>query len=271
MRAHLLGVMVLGLAAIVLPQAAQADWDPGMPAKYFQLPDLTPSGIDIRDDQNAGLRRIADDFPCKETGPVTDVHIWGSWLDDLNGGINYFTLRFWSNNPQGPGGFSVPAALLWEGDIVGPAGTQTTNTKGRFTERLYKTVEYEHFWDPVTGVWGKDTQVLQYNMNIDPALAFVQQGTPTSSQTYWLEVQAFTSSTEGQFGWKTRDPQDGHYMDDAVYWVQPAVGGPGNWNPLEYQTGGSIDMAFVITPEPATMALLGLGIAGLVARRRSKK
>jgi hypothetical protein len=29
-----------------------------------------------------------------------------------------------------------------------------------------------------------------------------------------------------------------------------------------------MDMAFVITPEPATLALLGAGVVGLLARRR---
>jgi hypothetical protein len=36
-------------------------------------------------------------------------------------------------------------------------------------------------------------------------------------------------------------------------------------------TGESIDMAFVITPEPATLCLMGAGLAGLVARRIRRK
>jgi len=34
-------------------------------------------------------------------------------------------------------------------------------------------------------------------------------------------------------------------------------------------TGASLDMAFVITPEPATLTLLGLG--GLLFRKRKRK
>jgi hypothetical protein len=258
------------LAVVALAGAARADWDATMPAKWVQWPDLKETGIDVRDDQNAGLRRIADDFPCRETGPVTDVHIWGSWLNDQNVGINAFNLRFWSNNPgQANGGLSHPETLLWEGWIT-PVGSTQPGAQGHFTERPWATVPYEHFWDPVTNQWGVDQLVVQYNMYIDPAKAFVQRGTSDNPQIYWLEVQAYTSATVGQFGWKTRDPVDGHYMDDAVYWVEP-VGTIGYWEPLKYPNGQSIDMAFVITPEPATLCLLGAGVAGLVARRIRRK
>jgi hypothetical protein len=60
-----------------------------------------------------------------------------------------------------------------------------------------------------------------------------------------------------------------HWNDDAVW----ADSGQGPWNELRYPyghpfEGESIDLAFAITPEPATIVLLGLG--GVFIRRRKK-
>jgi hypothetical protein len=47
----------------------------------------------------------------------------------------------------------------------------------------------------------------------------------------------------------------------------PALGAGLSWDTSTLYTSGTIG----VVPEPATMALLGLGVAGLVARRRNKK
>ncbi|MCP4703884.1 MAG: hypothetical protein GY865_04680 [candidate division Zixibacteria bacterium] len=51
--------------------------------KWQQLPDLTPTGFDV----NASMTPIgpivlADDYECTVTGPLTELKVWGSWLND---------------------------------------------------------------------------------------------------------------------------------------------------------------------------------------------
>ena len=70
---------------------------------------------------------------------------------------------------------------------------------------------------------------------------------------------------QGYWGWKTsRD----NFEDDAVYYgMLPTQ--VWTWLPLEDpDTGETLDMAFVITPEPATLGLLLLGGLAMLRRRQ---
>src|SRR5215469_15306949 len=55
----------------------------------FPQPPQIEGGLDVRDDF-AGNLVLADDFSCSTTGAVTDIHIWGSWLNDMKGTITNF-------------------------------------------------------------------------------------------------------------------------------------------------------------------------------------
>ncbi|MDD5134164.1 MAG: GEVED domain-containing protein, partial [Phycisphaerae bacterium] len=220
--------------------------------KYIQYPDLTPRGIDIRVDESDGVvRHIADDFNCTQTGPITDVHFWGSWEDDDKGQIGSIEVKIYSDDPVGAGGtypdnqYSMPDELLWQHKFY----------DGQFVESLYYDLgeEFEWWWDPYFGDLKQngDHQVWKYDIYIDPADAFIQQGTPDNPLIYWLELRvnkAYNPDANG-FGWKTSTE---HWNDDAVFAngaIYPWVSG---WSELRYPPGHpyspeSLDMAFAIT------------------------
>ena len=224
-------------------------------AKWVQLPDLTTYGIDIKADGMDPPRVLADDFLCEQTSLLTDVHLWGSWLHDIEGEITNVHLSIHEDDPVGDEGmrkdneWSMPGELLWEGDFNNYEMTP-----------FYELSEgFEWWWDPITGklIPDGDRQVWQLDVQIDPLRAFVQRGTPDEPVIYWLDVHVDVAPVPGgeqpEFGWKTRQWPD-HFMDDAVWW--DGVG----WKDMHYPPGhpyeltaqNSIDMAFMLTFEELT-------------------
>ncbi|MGB2819634.1 MAG: GEVED domain-containing protein, partial [Phycisphaerae bacterium] len=219
-------------------------------AKWVQWPDLTPHGIDIKVDGTDPRSVLADDFECTQTSLLTDVHLWGSWLDDRVGEIENIHLSIHADDPIGDEGmrpdnlWSMPGELLWQYDAPPDAA-----------DLFYELPEpyREWWWDPMGGVLmpDGDSQVWQVDIKIDPAGpdgVFRQEGTPEEPKIYWLDVHVDTLG--GEFGWKTRQFPD-HFMDDAVF------SDGDNWRDLHYPAGhpyggadpSSIDMAFMLTFE----------------------
>lgn len=267
----------LGLGLVGFVQALQADWDPSDPAKWIQLPDLNPTGLDVNATFNPFTslgspgRIVADDFLCTLSGPITDIHIWGSWLFDfVPTSPVQFHLSIHSDIPAGTGDipWSRPGQELWSVNVLPTAA------------RIYGQGN-ELFYDPPNGIIGGDTQVWQYNFLFDEQTAFEQQ----EGTIYWLDVQALVLDQSALFGWKTRDPFDGHFNDDAAWNLTPEFGGPiidPSWHELRYPEGHpfqgqSMDMAFVLTttaiPEASTWAATGFltAIAGLTLWRRRRQ
>lgn len=80
-------------------------------------------------------------------------------------------------------------------------------------------------------------------------------------ETHRLDISAFPIDPATQWGWTTSLD---HFEDDAVWGDVPEL----HWQPLtDPITGETRDLAFVITPEPGSLALLALGAAVLLRRR----
>src|ERR1035438_5685948 len=146
--------------------------------KFIALPNLN-GGLDVKDSRNSIV--LADDFFCNTPGPITDIHVWGSWFNDLHytSSITNFWLGIYDDIPATTNGTGGPIPshpgtnLLWSQSFI----------PGQFCES-YATTGIEQFYDPATQNFGPDSQVWYYCFY--PANPFVQQGHPNSPTNYWM-------------------------------------------------------------------------------------
>ena len=228
--------------------------------KVVQLPDVSQYGIDIDVDDTAGVHHnLADDFLCTQRSTMEDIHFWGSWLGDVKGEIEKITVSFYSDvavdDPCNHSGYSHPGRRLWQ-RVFGP---------GEFNEEIHATLpnqEGEWWWDPLTGdiIPNADWTVWQVNICLDPCdpCLFIQRGHENVPFVYWLGIEV-DSQCNPEFGWKTRDIDDGHFNDNAVYW-DPGAGFTGQWRELVYPPGHPygllnmpLDLSFVLVGRPLPM------------------
>ncbi|MFH0954130.1 MAG: hypothetical protein V1873_07355 [Verrucomicrobiota bacterium] len=223
---------IVSLVVLAGTVPSRADWEVGGSFKMHwpQMPDLTTNGMDVNATANYVL---ADDFRCTQSGPVTNIHIWGSWLGigDTIDTTAVFRLSIHADIPAEPTGmYSMPSnPPLW----------QDFFTPNLYQWRVWAGGIQEGWYEPPSGYMPPpaDTICYQYNFPIGVQDAFVQ----TSGTVYWLDVQVVQATNS--FGWKT---STNHWNDDAVYSFQLQP-----WAELRYPDGHplhpqSIDLAFVI-------------------------
>lgn len=287
--------LVLSVVALTaMAVGARGDWNPGDPAKWVQLPDLSTTGMDVYDTRwpaenptSTTFKILADDWRCTSVDPVTDIHIWGSWLNNhLPFGTAPFTgdpaavtfkLSIHEDVPAGVDApWSHPGPQVWS-TVMPASAVRLYAPSTQFPSPIN-----ELFYDPnINQIIGTDNQVWQYNFTHLPN-PFVQQGTTSQPKIYWLDVQAISPDPTAIFGWKT---SINHFNDDAVYAdtlgfdgpLTPHAGNPGGlpWSEMRYPSthpfgGQSIDLSFVITtvPEPGTVSGLMITAIALLGWRR---
>lgn len=247
--------MLVAFVTLALVSVTRADWPNGDPTKWLQLPDLTTNGLDVLATQP---KILANDFLCTNTGPITGIHIWGSWTNDYVGSPN-FTVQIYTDQPTNISNpYSHPSLLLWS----------NTFTVGQYATQLWATAN-EQFFDPnTTNIIATDTQVIQYNFSLPTSNLFFQ----TSGTVYWVAISATNFGPE-LFGWKTTSTNE-HWNDNAVYSDNFT-----NWFELRYPTnstfaGSSIDLSMALTaavPEPSILLLGVVGGGVMIAWRRRQK
>jgi hypothetical protein len=198
--------------------------------KWLQRPDLV-NGFDVA---SYYAQPVADDFPCTNTGPITDIHLWGAWDGDERCGPTTFYLSIWSDVPANPftGAYSHPGTNLWS----------EVFSNGDYVMCPYATkIEDFYYWAQsyTNGLFSFNQSTNLFYFCFYPTNPFVQLGTPSTPTNYWLEVYVNESCGPG-FGWKTSADS---YNDGAVVSFYP-----GQWleltNPV---TKGPITFSFKIS------------------------
>ena len=144
-------------------------------SKWVQYPNLA-NGLDVNGTSGDQTLTLADDFPCREAGPITNIQLWGSWQNDVAPAPSTFEVSIWSDSPPTPANttFSEPWQRLWH----------QTYSPGEYSVTYYANGT-EQFYDESTGAMSAETNVWLYSFDVPAANAFCQQG---RGHTYWVSV-----------------------------------------------------------------------------------
>jgi len=168
---------------------------------------------------------LADDFMCTQTGAISNIRFWISWMQNMVQPLIPITVSIYSDIPasQNPKGFSIPGTQLW------------TRTFSASQFDLQAMPDNEQGWfnlPPGTGYGFPDhNKWFQITMNniLNP---FMQ----TEGTIYWLVIDLHQASA----GWKESGSQ--HFNDAAVYH------GSEGWLPLyDPYSGNPLDLSFIIS------------------------
>lgn len=235
---------------------ATADWDLGDGHKmhFPQMPD--PDGWDVAFYGGQHELELADDWECSSGGPVEDIHFWVSRKGSTS---------------QNPPALSGPVSLTIYGDAWSSSNNHSMPGDALWTRQFAPAdIAVRHAGTGLQGWYGPelppeviyDDHTEYFQMNITEISDPYIQG---QGNVYWLGIRM--PDTDTDIGWKTSVD---HWNDAACFrWASP--GGPYSWdsgNMEEPDTGDRLDLAFVITPEPATLSLLAVGALALIRRRR---
>lgn len=199
--------------------------------KWEQWPDLSPLGMDVRTDTiPSPPTLLADDFLCTSPGYITNITVWGSWLNDsapASGNNVTFTLSIHDDIPGPP--YSQPGTVKWV----------QTFAPGSFTCKVFAAGLQEGWLTPPSlYIPAGDTMCYQYTFSIPIQQAFYQEGYPRQPMVYWLDVQAQPPSPSYQFGWKTCITN----WNDSAAWANAVEPYNGLWNQLIFEK--PLDLAF---------------------------
>ena len=229
----------LDLAFVITGEGEQEDddrWNETHKMHFPQLPDPFGWDVDFYD------MWLADDWMCSETGNVTDIHFWISWIDDMNYTIPWINISIWSDNPVGEGGYSEPLEELWQKNFSDSEFEVTLDGTG-----------LQGFYLPDVPGYEEDNHNNYYLINITNIQEPFNQ---TNGTIYWLvidmplfEEEPLPPMVDTLVGWKTSTD---HWNDAAVwgYLDQPLPPMDAIWyNLSDPITGEPLDFAFVITNE----------------------
>ncbi len=216
------------------------EWEEGDPHKmhWAQVGDMRADGMTV----DLFEKSLAEDFQCSQTGPITDIHFWGAFLDDTLPVYGVDSLKFkvsiYSNQPaDDKAEWNRPGQRLWTKEIL------------PYTYDVHQvTGQYRQGWfDPASKYYEPSNHRRSYQYNIclrddEKELFSQRRGT-----IYWIEIEEMPEEDAPYvFGWKTTRRL--LRWNASAVWRHPELG----WLPMSYPVGhkyegSALDLSLVIT------------------------